>query len=180
MSSQNSNTPPYRQIRAQYDDTSITVYQAYSDGIATAAVKHQKLNASPAFSLTRMTWIKPSWAWMLYRSGYSYKDSRQTRILALKITHEAFQGLLRKAVIAHRGSHNSTSGNSEKTSKELSSDPTRVRVQWDPERTVRLGRLNYRSIQIGIPGALVPDFVDGIVAIEDVTEVARELKSTLR
>lgn len=57
---------PYRQIRALYDDETITVYQAYSTSIALAAVKEQKLNALPDFKLGRMTWIKPSWCWMMY------------------------------------------------------------------------------------------------------------------
>lgn len=56
---------PYRQIRAKYDNETITVYQAYSAAIAIPAVKDQKLNASPAFKPDRMTWIKPSWAWMM-------------------------------------------------------------------------------------------------------------------
>ena len=61
-------TVPYRQIRAVFDDETITVYQAYSASIAVAAVEQQKLNASPDFKLGRMTWIKPSWCWMMYFS----------------------------------------------------------------------------------------------------------------
>ena len=56
---------PYRQIRALYDEDTITVYQAYSAEIADPAVKEQRLTASPQFSGTRMTWIKPSWCWMM-------------------------------------------------------------------------------------------------------------------
>jgi len=59
-------TIPYRQIRALYDDETITVYQAYSPSIALAAIEQQKLNASSDFKLGRMTWIKPSWCWMMY------------------------------------------------------------------------------------------------------------------
>lgn len=157
---------PFRQIRARHDSTTITVYQAYNTAIAKAAVESQKLDASPKFSNTRMTWIKPSWAWMLYRSGYSYKDSGQSRILALTLTHEAFLSLLRKAVLTHGP-----------VNRDMKKDS--VRVQWDPERTVRLGKLPYRSIQIGIPGAVVPEFLDGIVQIEDVTETAKKLKAVL-
>jgi hypothetical protein len=51
-----------------------------------------------------------------------------------------------------------------------------VVVQWDPERTVRLEKLPYRSIQVGIPGTLVQEFIEGIVQIEDVSGRARELK----
>src|SRR5690242_15389625 len=61
-----SMATPFRQVRADYDDETITVYQAYNRAIASAAVAKQKLNASPEFLTTRMTWIKPSWAWMLY------------------------------------------------------------------------------------------------------------------
>ncbi|KAF2678417.1 hypothetical protein K458DRAFT_423113 [Lentithecium fluviatile CBS 122367] len=160
---------PFRQIRAEYDATTITVYQAYSAEIATAAVKAQKLDASPDFSGTRMTWIKPSWAWVLYRSGYSYKDDRQSHILALSLKQETFLSLLSKAILAH-ASEGIPDGESKRAS---------VRVQWDPERTVRLEKLPYRSIQIGIPGALVQEFMSGIVRIEDVTETARELKKVL-
>jgi hypothetical protein len=57
---------PYRQIRALYDDETITVYQAYQASIAIPAVKEQKLSASKDFVMGRMTWIKPSWCWMMY------------------------------------------------------------------------------------------------------------------
>lgn len=165
-----SQTRPFRQIRAHYTSTTITVYQAYNAEIADAAVEQQKLNASPKFSTTRMTWIKPSWAWMLYRSGYSYKDAGQERILALELTHTCFLSLLGKAQLAHPS----------KDIKEINIDKKMsVRVQWDPERTIRLERLPYRSIQIGVPGVLVDELVEGIVKIEDVTARSRTLKTTL-
>ncbi|CAM6094827.1 unnamed protein product [Calypogeia fissa] len=157
---------PNRQIRASFDTTHITVYQAYSTSIASAAVTHQKLNAAPDFRPSRMTWIKPSWCWMMYRSGYSLKDPHQARILAIKISHENFAVLLSQAVVTS-GQH------------ALSEEERRmpVRVQWDPERTPRLGVLPYRSIQIGISREVgrkwVEEWVDGI---EDVTERALELK----
>lgn len=156
---------PYRQIRALYTPTTITVYQAYNKTIASAAVNHQKLNASPAFRTTRMTWIKPSWAWMLYRSGYSYKDLGQERVLALTMTHADFIKILEKGVA------------SPEDEKGIRSE---VRIQWDPERDVRLRKLEYRSIQIGIPGGLSEEWVGKmIVGIEDVTDKARELKRVL-
>lgn len=161
---------PMRQIRAHHTSTTITVYQAYNAEIADAAVQQQKLNASPKFSTTRMTWIKPSWAWMLYRSGYSYKDAGQERILALTLTHTAFLSLLGNSQLSHHS----------KDKVETSGDKkTTVRVQWDPERTMRLERLPHRSIQIGVPGAMVGELMEGIVKIEDVTERARALKEAL-
>ncbi|KAH7400900.1 hypothetical protein DE146DRAFT_478113 [Phaeosphaeria sp. MPI-PUGE-AT-0046c] len=161
---------PMRQIRAHHTSTTITVYQAYNTEIADAANEQQKLDASPKFSTTRMTWIKPSWAWMLYRSGYSYKDAGQERILALTLTHAAFLSLLKKAKLSHHPKANIEAGGESQAS---------VRVQWDPERTIRLERLPYRSIQIGVPGALVGELLKGIVKIEDVTKRARALKKVL-
>ncbi|KAF9568366.1 hypothetical protein EC968_002934 [Mortierella alpina] len=187
---------PFRQVRAEFDDETITVYQAYNSAIADAAVAEQKLNASPKFLTTRMTWIKPSWAWMLYRAGYSYKDPGQERILALKMTHENFISLLDRAVLTtHDKEESATKGASSSGPPDGTSSNTRkrvhytaagaeksadVKVQWDPERTVRLGKLDYRSIQIGIPRALSSEWVERmIVKIEDVTDRARKLKQLL-
>lgn len=152
------------EIRAVFDDTSITVYQAYSPSIATAAVEAQRLSASPNFRLERMTWIKPSWAWMLYRSFYSFKDPRQSRILAIRMSRDGFHELLRNGSLTGE-----------------ISDNKKIRVQWDPERTPRLEKIeNLRSIQVGIAKEWVERWVgEMILGIEDVTLRARELKETL-
>ncbi|KAG5664117.1 hypothetical protein KAF25_006702 [Fusarium avenaceum] len=166
------SSTPYRQIRACYNDTTITVYQAYKESIAKAAVDSQKLNASPDFKPGRMTWIKPSWAWMMYRAGYSFKDPGQSRILALRIKHEHFIGLLERGVLSSHAQKPSTGEKREKSSE--------VRIQWDPERTPKLEVLPYRSIQIGIPGALSEQWAnEWISEIEDVTDKARELKKVI-
>lgn len=160
---------PYRQIRAFYDESTITVYQAYSKEIASAAVREQKLDASPLFSPGRMTWIKPSWCWMMYRSGYSTKDPRQERILALKMKKEHFRELLTHAVVC---------GNGSLTAEERLKN---VRVQWDPERSPRIGMLPYRSIQIGISGKIRDRWVEEwIYEIQDVTAMALGLMEALR
>ncbi|TVY33718.1 hypothetical protein LSUB1_G007453 [Lachnellula subtilissima] len=159
---------PYRQIRASYDDRTITVYQAYSASIAEEAVASQKLHASPDFSFTRMTWIKPSWCWMMYRSGYSTKDARQSHILALRMTHENFHSLLAQAVVCHGAA----------LREEEKTRP--VRVQWDPERGPALEVLSYRSIQIGIGEKISRKWAEEwIESIEDVTDKALGLKKKL-
>lgn len=52
-----------RTVRARYDDRTIWVYQAYSDGIAEPALARGTF-VSPPFRRERMTWIKPSFTWM--------------------------------------------------------------------------------------------------------------------
>lgn len=154
----------YRAIRASYDQECITVYQAYNREIAEAAVQNQRLSASPSYRPSRMTWIKPSFCWMMYRCGYSYKDANQERVLALRIKHEQFESMLRQACIA---------------SKAHKPGQTMV-VQWDPERGPRLEKLEYRSLQMGIPPSLQQQWIDDwIESIEDVTETARQLKERL-
>ncbi|KAH8594495.1 hypothetical protein B0O99DRAFT_711867 [Bisporella sp. PMI_857] len=164
MKKEDKGDVPYRQIRALYDEDTITVYQAYSKAIAEAAVREQRLDASPQFKEGRMTWIKPSWGWMMYRSGYASKDARQTNILALKMRHSTFLSLLSQACVTH--------GKVPLTAEQRSKP---VRVQWDPERAPSGEMLRYRSIQIGVPGTVVPEMIAGIVKIEDVSERATKL-----
>ena len=55
-----------------------------------------------------------------------------------------------------------------------------MRFQWDPERDVRLQRLPYRSLQLGIAGEMVKRWIDEwIVRIEDVTEDVRRFHALI-
>jgi hypothetical protein len=156
---------PYRQIRAHYDEKTVTVYQAYSSSIALTAVAKQSLSASPLFSVSRMTWIKPSFCWMMYRSAYGTKDARQSHILAIKMTHENFRRLLEQAVVC--------------SGKKLNAEERKreVRVQWDPERGPGLEERSWRSLQVGIGRGVVEWWVrEGIAEIEDVSEMAARLR----
>lgn len=96
-----ANMDSYRAIRALFDNECITVYQAYNKEIAEAAVREQRLDASPSFR-SRMTWVKPSWCWMMYRCGYSYKDANQDHVLAIRMKHESFEAMLHQACLAHK------------------------------------------------------------------------------
>lgn len=172
--------PKERQIRAQFDGETITVYQAYNSHIASSAVQHQRLSSSPHFRPGRMTWIKPSWCWMMYRSGYSYKDRNQEHILALKMKHEHFIKLLKGARLTTKPGQPAVPKGAadDNAAKEKT---TSVRVQWDPERSPRLEKLSYRNIQVGIPGSLAKTWADDfIVEIQDVTGKARSLEKELR
>lgn len=121
----------------------------------------------PAFNAERMTWIKPSFAWMLYRAGYGSKHGQQ-RILKMKLPHEAVADLLRGSACKHGGGG------------------TKGRVQWDPARDLMSseGRghsaeprkmLSERAIQVGLSRDLSAHFVASTTSIEDVTELARRV-----
>src|SRR5438270_1306838 len=89
------------EIRAVYDARTIRVYQAYRDEIADAALANGTF-LSPPFSMNRMTWIKPSFLWMMYRAGWGFKDPGQSRILGIDITREGFGWASRHACLSHR------------------------------------------------------------------------------
>lgn len=158
--------PPYRQIRARYSDRTITVYQAYSSAIADPALGAGTF--VPPFKLDRMTWIKPSFLWMMYRSGWATKPG-QERVLAVEITRAGFEWALAHASLSQKEPR--TVG-----ARQAREEPERgspVRVQWDPERSLRLGRLEHRSIQIGLAGEAIRRYVrDWITGLTEVTELA--------
>lgn len=86
-----------KEIRAVYDDNTIRIYQAYCKGIAEEAVRLGTFGKR--FKMERMTWIKPSFLWMMYRCGWGLKEN-QERILAVDIKREAFDYLVENAVVS--------------------------------------------------------------------------------
>lgn len=160
---------PEREIRATYDENTIRVYQAYSHQIADSALKHQTF-VSPPFSMTRMTWIKPSFLWMMYRAGWGEKDDGQRRILAIDITHEGFAWALANSAPSHPDTGQSHDG------WKAAMERSPVRVQWDPERDLHHNPLPHRAIQIGLSGEAVKRYAgEWIVRITDETAMARHI-----
>lgn len=160
---------PDCEIRAVYDTDTIRVYQAYSDPIADSALAHGTF-VSPPFKMERMTWIKPSFLWMMYRAGWGMKDAGQKRILAIDITRDGFEWALAHACLSE-----ADPSMSERQWQQLK-DTSPVRVQWDPERDVQLHRLDYRAIQIGLSKKAVDSYVhQWIRRIDDVTPLAHRI-----
>jgi len=163
------NDIPFRQIRAVYDENTIRVYQAYNEAIADAALARGTF-VSPPFKLERMTWIKPSFLWMMYRAGWGYKDDGQQRILAIDISREGFEWALEHSC----PSHPDPSMPAQEWARVKANAP--VRIQWDPERNLHLEPLAHRAIQIGLGGTSVRLYVEQwIKNIVDVTALAHEI-----
>jgi hypothetical protein len=164
-------TIPIRQIRAVYNDKTIRVYQAYSDTIANSALHHGTF-VSPPFKMERMTWIKPSFLWMMYRARWGKKDAGQKRILAIDITREGFEWALVHSCVSHF--EPDTYATKEKWQK--IKEPSPVRIQWDPERNLHLQPLEHRAIQIGLSSVAVRLYVnEWIQRITEVTATAAEI-----
>lgn len=162
---------PARQVRAVYDDRTIVVYQAFSDAIAEAALAAGTF-VEP-FSMSRMTWIKPSFLWMMYRCGWASKPG-QERVLAIRMLRSGFERALSESCLSHFDP--TVHVDHEAWRAAVSSSP--VRVQWDPERTADGRALPHRSLQIGLSGSAVNRYVgEWITDVEDVTARLADLRS---
>jgi len=124
-----------------------------------------------------MTWIKPSFNWMMYRSGYGTKPGQEV-VLGIDITREGFEWALKNAVLSKFTP--SVHASPEKWQNLLTARP--VRIQWDPERDWRLQRIEgVRAIQIGLSGEAVERYVNQwLVRVEDVTPLARMVAAAVK
>ncbi len=162
---------PFRQIRARYTATTITVYQAYRPEIAEPALAAGRF--VPPFKRDRMTWIKPSFRWMMYRCGWAAKPG-QEYVLAVEITRAGFEAALAEACPSHPMDESRAAW-----ARRLRTSP--VRVQWDPERSLHLQPLPHRSLQVGLAGEAARRYADEwTVGITDVTPIATGLHELLR
>eukprot|EP00928_Gymnodinium_smaydae_P026393 TRINITY_DN20745_c0_g1_i2.p1 TRINITY_DN20745_c0_g1~~TRINITY_DN20745_c0_g1_i2.p1 ORF type:complete len:275 (+),score=33.07 TRINITY_DN20745_c0_g1_i2:142-966(+) len=158
----------------EWDAEGVYVYQAYTDSIADWALENQKLGG-PHFNPTRMTWIKPSFAWVLYRSGYGSKPG-QNRVLKIKLSHEALGNLLNQCKLVD------TNKTTRKCRPQSDDDIGNGRVQWDPERDLMCAdgkeprkMLRRRAIQIGLKGPLSELYTRSILSVLDVTDLAHAI-----
>lgn len=159
-----------REIRADFDSDTIVVFQAYNAAIADAAIAAGRL-VTP-FEFGRMTWIKPSFLWLMERSGWATK-ANQNRILAVRIWRDAWdQALARGELTSYTpGVHHSA----EEWRAKFAGAP--VHVQWDPERSIHGKKLNHRAIQVGIGRTLIEHYAsEWIVEVADLTDLAAKIR----
>ncbi|WP_370255705.1 DUF4291 domain-containing protein [Streptomyces sp. V4I8] len=169
----NEQQPRFR-VRALHTESTVTVYQAYRPEIGRAAARHGRF--PPSWSRDRMTWIKPSFLWMMYRCGWATKESQET-VLAVEISREGFAWALGHACLSHYVPD--LHGDQGAWKRQLRASP--ARVQWDPERDLHLNPLPYRSLQLGLAGEATARYADEwIVGIEDVTPLATEIHARVR
>lgn len=165
-----SDVSRVRQVRASFDDLTLVVYQAFSPAIADAALIRGTL--TDPFKLSRMTWIKPSFLWMMHRSNWA-RNPGQERILAIRILREGFECALAAACLS---SFETTAYRDQAEWRMLLRDRPN-RVQWDPERDESLRPLPIRTLQVGLGPPYVERYVsEWIVDIEDITTRVQELQ----
>ena len=155
-------------ILAQYDVDSIIVYQAYRPSIGHFVAQHGYFGGD--FKLSRMTWIKPNFLWMMYRSGWGTKEGQEAT-LAIRLKRSAFDSILAQAV--HSTYIPELYENSQVWAKAIATSD--VRLQWDPDHTPTGDRVERRAIQLGLQGAAAMNYSrEWILSIEDISEFVEE------
>jgi hypothetical protein len=153
---------------AQYDATTVVVYQAYAPEIGRFAAEHGYFGG--AFSYGRMSWIKPNFLWMMYRSGWGTKPDQEVT-LAVHLRREAFDEILSEAV------HSTYVPEVYESEAAWRAQVARsdVRLQWDPDHAPNGAKLERRAIQLGLRGEVLRRYGRAwLLAIEDVSLMVDE------
>jgi hypothetical protein len=163
-----------RHILAQYDETSVVVYQAYRPAIGHYAARHGRFGGE--FSLNRMSWIKPNFLWMMYRSGWGTKDGQEVT-LAIWLRRAAFEEILRKAVPSTFAPEVYASRDEWQAAVAGSS----VRLQWDPDHDPHDHPLARRAIQLGLRGDELARYAgEWLLRIEDISPLVARQREIVR
>ncbi len=150
-------------IMAQYSEEEIIVYQSYRPEIGNFAAQNQYFGG--AFSLNRMTWIKPNFLWMMYRNGWGKKKGQEV-VLAIHLKRTAFERYLKQAVYSSFQPELYTS----REDWRAQLDASNVRLQWDSDHDIYGEDLERRAIQIGIKGEQIANYAkEDVLAIVDIS-----------
>jgi len=157
-----------RHILAQFDDQSVVVYQAYRPSIGDFAAEHGHFGGG--FKLTRMSWIKPNFLWMMYRCGWATKEGQEV-VLAVRILRTALDTILAQAV--HSTFQPTLYTDDEAWKKAVASSD--VRLQFDPDHDPYGAPVERRAIQLGLRGDVLVRYAkEWIVGIEDISAFVHE------
>ncbi len=153
-----------RHILAQFDEETILVYQAYRPEIGNFAVEHG--NFGGEFSYNRMSWIKPNFLWMMYRSDWGRSQGQEV-VLAIRLRRSFFDLLLEQAVPSTFVPELFESHDEWKAAVARSD----VRLQWDPDHGPMGNKCERRAIQLGLRGATLEAYGKSeIIEIVDMSE----------
>jgi hypothetical protein len=158
-------------ILAHYDEHSIIVYQAYRPSIGQFTIEHGYFGGG--FSLSRMSWIKPNFLWMMCRCGWGTKEGQEI-VLGLRLRREFFDSILAQAVQSsyYEGHYPSR----EQWQQALAASA--VRLQWDPDHDPSGAKLERRAIQLGLRGEVLKAFSKReLVEVIDMTVFVAEQRA---
>src|SRR5215472_17781633 len=122
-----------------------------------------------------MSWIKPNFLWMMYRSGWATKPGQEV-VLGLRLRRVFFDQILAAAVpssfdaklFPSHGAWQEALASSE------------VRLQWDPDHSPQGGKLNRKAIQLGLRGNTLAAFArPELTEVIDMTQLIEAQRSRI-
>jgi hypothetical protein len=117
-----------------------------------------------------MSWIKPNFLWMMYRSGWASKEGQEV-VLAVRLKRSAFDEILRRAVHSTFVPEVYESYSAWKAAVSKSD----VRLQWDPDHLPSGAPVERRAIQLGLRGRILANYArEWLLEIKDVSEFVRQ------
>jgi hypothetical protein len=160
-----------RHILAHFDAESVVVYQAYSPAIGHFAARHGYFGGG--FSLGRMSWIKPNFLWMMYRSSWGTKENQEIT-LAVRLRRDAFDEILGRAV--HSTFVPEVYGSEDAWRRAVAGSD--VRLQWDPDHGPSGNPVERRAIQLGLRGDVLARYAkDCLLEVQDISDFVREQRA---
>jgi hypothetical protein len=157
-----------RHILAQFGEESIVVYQAYNHGIGQFAIRNGYFGSD--FKYSRMSWFKPNFLWMMYRSGWGTKSNQEVT-LAIHLRRTFFDEVLSQALPSTFGA--ALFGSEEDWKRAVAR--SEVRLQWDPDHGPTGAPQQRRAIQLGLRGDMLRRYGrEAILEIEDISDFVAE------
>lgn len=136
-------------IIAQFNKESIIVYQAFKDSIANYAVENQKFGGDD-YEFDRTTWLKPSFLWMMYYSGWAKKQD-QENVLAIRLNKKGFDEMLSESKKAD------------------------IQLKWEPYYDLHGNKSDRKAAKIGIQGSMLQRYNnEWIQEIQNITPFVKE------
>jgi hypothetical protein len=163
-----------RHILAQFDEGSVIVYQAYRPAIGHFAAEHGYFGGE--FSLSRMSWIKPTFLWMMYRCGWATKEGQEV-VLAVRLKRSAFDEILSLAV--HSTFVPEVYGTEDAWKRTVTGSD--VRLQWDPDHDPAGRPVERRAIQLGLRGEVLARYAkEWLLDVQDISAFVHEQKANAK
>jgi hypothetical protein len=122
-----------------------------------------------------MSWVKPNFLWMMYRSGWGTKEGQEVT-LALRVRRVFFDALLAAAVPSSwdREQFATAEDWAHAVGRSL------VRLQWDPDHHPSGARLDRRALQLGLRGEVLEAFGRReLVEVIDLSDFVAEQRARL-
>lgn len=163
-----------RHILAHHDDDTIIVYQAYRPAIGHYAARHGHFGGG--FKYSRMSWIKPNFLWMMYRSDWGRSEGQEV-VLAIRLSRTFFDSLLDRTVPSSFTSALFADHDEWKAAVGRSD----VRLQWDPDHLPTGDKCERRAVQLGLRGQALEAYGKcEAIEIIDVSEFVAEQRAHIR